>query len=86
MKRLGKVLHISKQDEIIIRGDEKKYSGSMREMPRLNSFVLDKSIKRVGKISGIFGPVDWPFFIVKPIRGFSDSDLKNLINDRVYVQ
>ncbi|MDW7732505.1 MAG: Gar1/Naf1 family protein [Methanolobus sp.] len=86
MKRLGKVLHISKQDEIIIRGDEKKYSGSMREMPRINSFVLDKSIKRIGKISGIFGPVDWPFFIVKPSRGYSDSDLKDLINDRVYVQ
>ncbi|TGC11441.1 H/ACA ribonucleoprotein complex subunit GAR1 [Methanolobus halotolerans] len=86
MKRLGKVLHISKQDGIIIRGDEKKYSGSMRDMPRINSFVLDKSIKRIGRISGTFGPVDWPFFIVKPNKGSTDSDLKNLINDRVYVQ
>ncbi|QLC49517.1 H/ACA RNA-protein complex protein Gar1 [Methanolobus zinderi] len=86
MKRLGKILHISKQDDIIIRGNEKKYSGSIRDMPRINSFVLDKSIKRIGKISGIFGPVDCPFFIVKPNKGLTDPDLKNLINDRVYVQ
>ncbi|MBN2110004.1 MAG: H/ACA RNA-protein complex protein Gar1 [Methanosarcinaceae archaeon] len=86
MKRLGKVLHISKQNEIIIRGDENKYSGSPGDIPRLNTFVLDKSVKRIGKIAGIFGPVDWPFFIVKPNKVFTDSDLKRLINDRVYTQ
>ncbi|WP_406657892.1 Gar1/Naf1 family protein [Methanolobus sp. ZRKC2] len=86
MKRLGKVLHISKQEEIIIRGDERKYSGSMKEMPKMNSFVLDKSIKRIGKVAGIFGPVDWPFFIIKPNKGFTDSDLQKLVNERVYVQ
>lgn len=86
MKRLGKVLHLSKQDELIIRGDANKFSGSLREMPRIHSFVLDKSIKRIGKVAGIFGPVDCPYYIVKPNRGTPDSDLQKLISERVYVQ
>lgn len=86
MKRLGKVLHISKQDEIIIRGEAKTFSGSMKEMPRIHSFVLDKSIKRIGKVTGVFGPVDWPYYIVRPNRGIAGSDLKKLVDERVYVQ
>ena len=86
MKRLGKILHISKQKQMIIRGDEKEFSGSMRDVPKINSFVLDKSIKRVGKITGIFGPVDWPYFAVKPDKNIADSDLQEFINERVYMQ
>ncbi|WP_406661103.1 Gar1/Naf1 family protein [Methanolobus sp. ZRKC3] len=86
MKRLGKVLHISKQNEIIIRGDEKEFSGSMRDMPRINYSVLDKSIKRVGKITSIFGPVDWPYFAVKPDKKIANSDLQEFIQERMYMQ
>jgi RNA-binding protein len=86
MKRLGQILHISKQNEIVIRGDEKQFSGSMRGLPRINSFVLDKSIKPVGKLSGIFGPVDQPYFTLKPDRRVVASGLERLVNERVYVQ
>jgi RNA-binding protein len=86
MKRLGKVSHISKQDELIIRGEARKFSGSMKEMPRIHSFVLDKSIKRIGKVTGVFGPVDWPYYIVRPNKGTAGSDLQKLVNERVYVQ
>jgi RNA-binding protein len=86
MKRLGKVMHISKQNEIIIKGDEKKFSGSMRDMPKVNYFVLDKSIKRIGKITSIFGPVDCPYFAVKPDRSINKSDLQDFINERIYMQ
>ncbi|AFV23098.1 H/ACA RNA-protein complex component Gar1 [Methanolobus psychrophilus R15] len=86
MKRLGKVLHLSKQDDLIIRGETNKFSGSMKEMPRIHSFVLDKSIKRIGKVTGVFGPVDWPYYIVKPNKGIAGSELQKMVNERVYVQ
>ncbi len=86
MKRLGKVSHISKQGELIVRGDAKDYSGSLKEVPRIHSFVLDKTIKRIGKISGVFGPLGHPYFIVRPDKGSMVQDLNKLINERVYVQ
>ncbi|TQD25384.1 H/ACA ribonucleoprotein complex subunit GAR1 [Methanolobus vulcani] len=86
MKRLGQILHISKQNEIVVRGDEKQFSGSMRDLPRINSFVLDKSIKPIGKVSGIFGPVDQPYFTLKPDRRVVAPGLERLVNERVYVQ
>ncbi|GEM_PF-293666 len=86
MKRLGQILHISKQNEIVIRGDEKKFSGSMKELPRINSLVLDKSIKPIGKVSGIFGPVDQPYFTLKPDKRVIATGLEKLVNERVYVQ
>jgi RNA-binding protein len=58
----------------------------MRDLPRINSFVLDKSIKPVGKLSGIFGPVDQPYFTLKPDRRVVASGLERLVNERVYVQ
>jgi RNA-binding protein len=55
-------------------------------MPRIHSFVLDKSIKRIGKVTGVFGPVDWPYYIVKPNKGIAGSELQKMVNERVYVQ
>lgn len=86
MKRLGQILHISKQNEIVVRGDKKQFSGSMKELPRINSFVLDKSIKPIGKVSAIFGPVDQPYFTLKPDKGIIATGLEKLVNERVYVQ
>ncbi|MDY0387824.1 MAG: Gar1/Naf1 family protein [Methanolobus sp.] len=86
MKRLGKVLHISKQKEIVVRGDVKQFSGSMKEIPIINIFVLDKSIKPIGKVSAIFGPVDHPYFTLKPDKRTIAAGLEKLVNERVYVQ
>ncbi len=86
MKRLGKILHISKQNEIVVRGDKKQFYGSMKELPRMNSSVLDRSVKPVGKVSGIFGPVDQPYFTLKPDKGALASGLEKLVDERVYVQ
>ncbi len=86
MKRLGKILHITRQKEIVVRGDEKQFSGSMKGMPRINSFVLDKSIKPIGKVSGMFGPVNKPYFTLKPDKRVIASGLEKLVNERVYVQ
>ena len=86
MKRLGTVLHISIPRGLIVRGNKPESSGSksINKPPKLNSVVLNKEIKQIGKISGIIGPVEHPYIYIKLSK---DIDPKQQINanDRVYV-
>ncbi|RQD90086.1 H/ACA RNA-protein complex protein Gar1, partial [Methanosalsum natronophilum] len=66
MKRLGKVMHITGQKNIIVRGDQKASPYGLKEIPRINSYVIDKSVDRVGKINNIFGSVTKPYYSIKP--------------------
>ena len=86
MKRLGTVLNVSVPRGLIVRGDIPKLSGSKpaNKVPKLNSGVLNKSVKQIGKISGIIGPVDHPYICVKLSNGV---DPKQHIDtgERVYI-
>ena len=87
MKRLGTVLHLSTPRGLIVRGEKLESSGSgksAKNTPKLNSAVLNKSVKQIGKVSGIIGPVEHPYIYVKLSK---DVDPKQHIhaNDRVYV-
>lgn len=87
MKRLGTVLHISLPRGLIVRGNRLELSGSERsakKVPKLNSAVLNKAVKQIGKVSGIIGPVEHPYIYVKLSK---DIDLKQHVhvNERVYV-
>ena len=87
MKRLGTVLHISIPRGLIVRGNKPESSGSGKsanKLPKLNSVVLNKEVKQIGKVSGIIGPVEHPYLYVKLSK---DVDPKQQIhaNDRVYV-
>lgn len=62
MKRLGTALHVV-QKRLIVRSD-----GS-EEMPRVNSWVVDQKMNRIGKVFDIFGPVERPYIIVRPRKG-----------------
>ena len=68
MRRLGKVLHISKRGSIILRTDKTPSVGS-------RSVVLDKKAQEVGTIIDVFGPVKEPYVAVRPKRDFDTSKL-----------
>ncbi|MGY5855396.1 MAG: Gar1/Naf1 family protein [Candidatus Thorarchaeota archaeon] len=68
MRRLGKVLHISKRGSIILRTDKTPSAGS-------RSIVLDKKAREVGIIIDVFGPVKEPYVAVRPRRDFDPSKL-----------
>ena len=53
MKKLGKVLHVSAQNRIIVRS-EKNISAT-------NSGVINKELERIGKIFDIFGSTKNPY-------------------------
>lgn len=85
MKRLGTVLNVSAPRGLIVRGDKPKLSESKLEkkVPKLNSVVLNKSVKQIGKISGIIGPVDHPYIYVKLLKG-ADPKQQTPVGERVY--
>ncbi len=86
MKRLGTVLNVSAPRGLIVRGDKPELSGSKpaNKVPKLNSGVLNKSVKQIGKVSGIIGPVDHPYIYVKLSNG-ADPKQHIHVGERVYV-
>ena len=72
MQRVGYVLHISSNKNIIFKADI---------MPRIGDRVLDESLKPVGTISDIFGPVSSPYVSVKP----SVTEPQKLVKHALYI-
>jgi RNA-binding protein len=76
LRRLGKVLHISKRGSIIIQTDKTPPVGR-------RSIVLDKKAQEVGTIIDVFGPVKTPYVSVRPKR---KNDLEKLVGQMLYLQ
>ena len=56
MQRVGYVLHMSSNKNIILKANM---------MPRIGDKVFNETLKPVGTISDIFGPVSSPYVSVK---------------------
>ena len=56
MERIGKVLHITSDKNIILKAENRAQIGDI---------VVDENLKPVGKIFDIFGPVSSPYVSVK---------------------
>ena len=59
LRRLGKILHLSKSRSLIIRLEA-------NSLPRLKTRVFDSKLKQVGFVFDVFGPVAKPYVSVKP--------------------
>ena len=86
MKRLGTVLHRSGSKNLIIRGDEANSCNASASPLGFKSVVIDRSLKRIGTVVSVFGPVNHPYFLVKGFKKIPDSEFRDLINERVYVR
>ena len=85
MKRLGTVLHMSAPRGMIVRGDKIDLSESKsKKVPKINSSVLNKSVKQIGKVSGIIGPVVHPYVYVKLSNGVDPKQHVHA-GERVYI-
>lgn len=74
MKRLGKILHLSKSRSLIVK---------LASKPSINigSNVLDSKLREIGVIQDVFGPVASPYVAIKP----SSADPSSLIGKIAYV-
>jgi len=66
LKRLGKVLHISRRGAIILRTDK---------TPPIGAQVVDKSVEVIGTITDIFGPVKEPYISIRAKEGVNTTKL-----------
>ena len=57
MQRLGKVLHVTPSQNIVVKVDK---------TPKIGSDVVDEKLKVVGKVFDVIGPVSSPYVVVKP--------------------
>ena len=81
MKRLGTVLH-DIDNLLIVRADKTLEKGDWVQ----NSVVMTKKMKKIGKIKELFGPVNDPYFSIKIFKEIPESEVRNLKNERVYLQ
>jgi len=59
LKRLGKILHLSKSRSLILKLESDA-------IPKLGSQVWDSKLKQVGVVYDIFGPTSAPYIAVRP--------------------
>lgn len=79
MRRLGTVLHTSSHKGLILRSE------SSDEMPKTNSVVVMKKMKKIGRVYDVFGPVKRPYISIRLYDDISMSDARALKDQRVYI-
>jgi len=69
---LGKALHVTPSQNIIVNIDK---------APKIGSAVVDENLKVVGKIFDVIGPVSSPYAVVKP----AIKESEKLTSKQLYV-
>jgi len=72
LQRLGKVLHVTPSQNIVVKTDK---------TPKIGSAVVNENLKIVGKIFDVIGPVSSPYAVVKP----TINEPKQLTNEPLYL-
>jgi RNA-binding protein len=57
LQRLGKVLHVTPSQNIVVK---------IGKTPKIGSAVVDEKLRTVGKIFDVIGPVSSPYVVLKP--------------------
>lgn len=58
MQRIGSVVHISSDGNMILKAE--------KNIPRIGDQATDESLKAVGTVFDVFGPVSNPYVAVRP--------------------
>ena len=74
MRRLGKVLHLSKSGNLLLRLEQ-------YPVPIIGAQVCDYKLRSVGVVNNILGPVKTPYVSVKPV-----ANVDGALVDRVMYQ
>ncbi len=59
MRRLGKVMHLSKSRSLIVKLDEPAFV-------KLGTKVLDSKLREIGRVNDLLGPVSSPYVALRP--------------------
>jgi len=70
LKRLGKVLHLSSNRNLILRT-------GIKVDPQ--TIVLDNHLNQIGKVNDVFGPVASPYISIKPLVRIPEKYVGNIL-------
>ncbi|MBS7623694.1 H/ACA RNA-protein complex protein Gar1 [Candidatus Bathyarchaeota archaeon] len=73
MRRLGKIIHLSRSGNLILRLEANNY-------PALGERVVDSRLKEIGRIQDVFGPSAKPYISISPTM----NDPRSLIGKIAY--
>ena len=57
MQRLGRVINVTPSQNLVIK---------IEKAPKIGAAVIDESLKTIGKVFDIIGPVTSPYAVVRP--------------------
>jgi len=72
LQRLGKVLHVTPSQNLVVKATK---------TPKIGSAVVNEKLKTVGKVFDVIGPVSSPYAVVKP----AINEPEKLTNKQLYV-
>ena len=76
LKKIGEVSHVARDKRLIVK---------LTYVPPLNITVFDYSMRRLGILHDIIGPVSSPYGIVKPTQEVLGS-IDSVVGKAVYVR
>lgn len=77
LKRIGVVLHVAKDGLVVVKAQ-------VENPDRLYGLTaFDYSMRRVGSIRDVIGPVSSPYFLIKPAKGVNVSEF---VGKAIYVR
>ena len=57
MQRLGRVVNVTSSQNLVVKTEK---------APKIGSSVIDESLKTIGRVFDVIGPVTSPYAVVKP--------------------
>ena len=72
LQRLGPVINVTPSQNLIVRAEK---------APKIGSTVVDQSLKTVGRVFDVIGPVPSPYTVVRPIV----KEPERLVNQQLYL-
>ena len=72
LQRLGKVLSVTPSRNLVVKTEK---------APKVGSAVVDESLKVIGKVFDVIGPVSSPYAVIKPII----KEPERLSNKQLYL-
>lgn len=77
MKKLGTVIHISSQMNIVVRSNFVPKIGK-------KNVVSDEKQKKIGYVYDIIGPINKPYLLIKPLN--RNQNYSNIIGENLYIK
>jgi RNA-binding protein len=72
LQRLGRIINVTPSQNLVVKTEK---------APKIGSAVVDESLKTIGKVFDVIGPVASPYAVVRPVV----KEPEKLANKQLYL-